>query len=221
MRLLVALAPLALLASPGHAAVELSGETGLVSDYRYRGVSLSGGRPAVQAGLTAEHGSGLYASLWGSTLGHGSDSEIQLGGGYSADLSEQIGLDLSANYYLYPSAASDNYAEATGIVTATVRGVSTGIGVSYAPAQRGTGGEDNLYAFGSAEYAVPRSPLTLTAALGHERGAFDEAESGGKWDWTLGGEVEVAPARLGLAYVGSSAGGGDRHALVGSLFLDW
>ena len=68
---------------------------------------------------------------------------------------------------------------------------------------------------------MPKSPVSLKAGFGYERGWFDEVEHGGKRDWTLGGEVELKPARLGLAYVGSNADGGDRHALVASLFLGW
>ena len=92
--------------------------------------------------------------------------------------------------------------------------------------QRGTRDEigrkqGNSYVFGAVEYEVPKSPVSLKAGFGYERGWFDEVEHGGKRDWTLGGEVELKPARLGLAYVGSNADGGDRHALIASLFLAW
>ena len=215
--------PLILLwATPSAAAeLELSGETGLVSDYRYRGLTLSRGRPALQGELLVEHPSGLYADLWASTLGHGADAEIQLGGGYSTDLSDHLSIDLSGNVYVYPSAASDNYAEASAIATLTEGAASLDLGLSYAAAQRGPGDEDNIYGFAAAEYAVPKSALSVKAAVGYERGAFDAVEHGGKWDWTLGGEVAVKPARLALAYVGSTADGGDGHALVGSVLLSW
>ena len=210
------------------AAADLSSETGVVSDYRYRGVSLSRGRAAVQGSLTVEHDSGLYAQVWGSTLGSGNpaNSEVDLTGGYGADLSEHISIDLSGTWYLYPKAGSDNYVEATALVTATHGNASLGAGVSYIPRQRATrddggGGRDNLYLFGTADYAVPQTPVTLKAGLGYERGAFDEVARGGKWDWTLGGEAEFKPAKLGLAYVGSNADGGDRHAVAASLFLGW
>ena len=68
----------ALIACPA-AAQSVSGEASLVSDYRFRGVSLSGGHPAAQASLTLEHDSGFYGNLWGSTLGHGSQTEVDLG----------------------------------------------------------------------------------------------------------------------------------------------
>jgi uncharacterized protein (TIGR02001 family) len=213
----------ALVACPA-AAQSVSGEAGLVSDYRFRGVSLSGRHPAVQASLTVEHGSGLYANLWGSTLGHGSDTEIDLTAGYEAEISKVIGVDLFATYYAYPSDGSANYVETTAVVKATRGPASASLGVSYVPPQRGTRdesgrGHGNSYVFGAAEYEV--SPVTLKGGLGYERGWFDEVEHGGKWDWTLGGEVSVAPAKLGLSYVGSNADGGDRHALVASLFLEW
>ena len=201
------------------AAIDISGEAGLVSDYRYRGVSLSRGHPALQAELTLEHESGLYADLWGSTLGHRDEAEIDFTGGLAKDLSEHVSVDLSGTYFAYPSAHVDNYVEGTALLTATHGAASFGLGVSYAPPQRGTGHDGNLYWFGTADYAVPKTPVTLKAGLGYERGAFDETVHGGKWDWSLGGEVALKPARLGLAYVGSSADGRDRHAVVASAFV--
>ena len=220
---------LALMCASSAAAADVSGEFGLASDYRYRGVSLSHGRPAIQGTLTIEHGSGLYAELWGSTLerpGDPTSSEIDVTGGYEKELSEHVGIDLSGTFFGYPSAGSDNYFEATALVTTTRGNASAGAGMSYIPRQRATRddsgeGHDNISLFGTAEYAPPKSPVTLKAGLGYERGAFDEVANGGKWDWTLGGEIEFKPARLGLAYVGSNADGGDRHALVGSVFLSW
>jgi uncharacterized protein (TIGR02001 family) len=227
MRLLCA-ALIALVWGSSAAAADISGETGAVSDYRYRGVSLSHGRPAVQGSLTIEHDSGLYAEMWGSTLGSGNPAnvEVDITGGYSADLSEHVSIDLSGTYYAYPKAGSDNYFEAAALATVTHGKGSASVGVSYAPAQSGTRDEigresDNIYLFTSAEYEVPKTPVTLKAGLGFERGAFDEVARGGKWDWMLGGEVELKPAKIGLAYVGSDADGGDRHALVASLFLAW
>lgn len=228
MRFLCAALP-ALLWASSAAAADISGEFGVVSDYRYRGVSLSHGRPAVQGTLTIEHDSGLYAELWGSTLerpGDPTNSEIDVTGGYEKALSEHVGIDLSGTFFAYPSAGADNYFEATAIATTTHGAASASVGFSYTPSQRATrddggGGHDNVYLFGTAGYALPKSPVTLKAGLGYERGAFDEVERGGKWDWTLGGEVEFKPAKLGLAYVGSNADSDDRHALVASLFLGW
>lgn len=213
-------------ASPA-AAVDVSGDIGLVSDYRYRGLSLSRGRAAVQGSVTIEHDSGLYAEAWASTLEHPgdpTDSEVDLTAGYSKDLSAALNMDLSGTFFVYPSAGSDNYFEATALVTATHGAASGSLGLSYIPLQRATrdaGGHDNAYLFGTLDFAVPRTPVTLKSGIGYERGAFDEVEHGGKWDWTLGAEAEFKPVKLGLAYVGCNADGGDRHALVASAFVSW
>jgi len=50
------------------AAAQVSGTVGVVSDYRYRGVSFSDDKPAAQLGLTYDDASGLYAGLFASTV---------------------------------------------------------------------------------------------------------------------------------------------------------
>ena len=39
-----------------------------VSDYRFRGYSLSGGDPALQGTINLNHSSGFYAGAWASSL---------------------------------------------------------------------------------------------------------------------------------------------------------
>ena len=46
----------------------LSGGISVVSDYRFRGISLSDEEIALQPTLTLSHESGLYAGVWGSTM---------------------------------------------------------------------------------------------------------------------------------------------------------
>jgi len=227
MRLLCAL--VAAMWASSAAAAEVSGELGVVSDYRYRGVTLSLGRLAVQGSVTVEHDSGFYGEAWVSTLEQPADpidSEVDFTVGFSHDLSETLNVDLSGTFFAYPSADSDNYFEATAAVTATHGAASGSLGFSYVPAQRATRdefgtGRDNAYLFATLDYVIPKTPVTLKSGIGYERGAFDEVEHAGKWDWTLGAEAELKPVKLGLAYVGSNADGGDRHALVASAFLAW
>jgi uncharacterized protein (TIGR02001 family) len=210
------------------AAAEVSGEAGVVSDYRYRGVSLSNGNRALQASVTLEHGSGLYATAWASTLGHGTQTEVDWTGGYSKDLSKGFSLDFSSTFYSYPSHGSENYFEATASATASRGGAEASVGYSFVPGQRATRDDSgrrhrNGYAFAKGSYEIAKTPLSLNGSIGYERGWFDEVERGGKWDWSVGADLKLAPARLSLAYVGSNADRetGHRHALVGSLFLSW
>lgn len=228
MRIRRLILPLALLSSAPAAAVELSGEVGAVSDYRYRGVSLSGRNPAVQGSVTVEHESGLYAELWGSTLGDSNPGNVELdfNAGYSKQLSEHFSIEVYATRYVYPAAGSQDYFEGTATATLSRGPASASLGLSYAPPQsalRDDSGRrhDNVYLSSDATYELPKTPVTLIAHAGHERGAFDEAEGGGKWDWTLGGEVKLNALKLGLSYTGSNADGGDRHGIVASAFVEW
>jgi uncharacterized protein (TIGR02001 family) len=204
-------------------AVDVTAELGLVSDYRYRGYSLSDGRPAAQGSVTIEHDSGAYASLWASTVDEpGADIELDFIGGYWLELSDALSLDLSAAYYAYPGGSGSNYVEATAALERSKGPETLKAGFSYAPKQHGTRDENgrthaSSYLFASASYALPRLPLTVSAELGHEQGYFDEVERGGKWDWCLSGKIVLDRLRLGLAYSGTDAG---QDALVASLFVD-
>lgn len=75
-------------AAPAEPASPLSFNVGVVSDYLFRGVSQTHGRPAVQGGIDYAHPSGFYIGAWGSYitwvkdfLGSGS-TEIDVYGGY-------------------------------------------------------------------------------------------------------------------------------------------
>ena len=207
-------------------ASDLSAEIGLVSDYRYRGLSLSDGKPAVQASVTFEHDSGLYAEAWSSTIGGpdvDSDTELDLTAGYSLEIAPKLSLDMSGTYYLYPGEPGANYVDGTIALELARGSAAYRIGVGFAPKQKGTEDDEgkrdtNLYVFAGASYELEKLPLTLDTELGFEQGAFDEAAGGGKWDWRVGAELKLEPARIGLAYVGSDIG---TDALVASLFLEF
>jgi len=66
-----------------------TGNVGLSSDYLFRGISQSHGRPAISGGLDYSHASGFYAGLWASSISWVSDAqntavptEIDIYGGY-------------------------------------------------------------------------------------------------------------------------------------------
>ena len=76
---------------------------GLVTDYRYRGISQSGLNPALQGGVDYTHSSGFYLGAWGSTITWITDAapanrgrlEVDLYGGYkgtAGPISYDVGL---------------------------------------------------------------------------------------------------------------------------------
>jgi uncharacterized protein (TIGR02001 family) len=113
-KLLIAAALFALFAGESRAEDakpdnEFSFNAALTSDYRYRGISQTRLRPALQGGADYVHNpTGLYAGVWGSTIkwindgGGSSDVEVDL---YAGKRGEVAGFtyDVGVLRYLYPS----------------------------------------------------------------------------------------------------------------------
>lgn len=177
--------------------ITISGGIALVSDYRFRGVSLSDKDFAVQPTLTIKHESGLYAGVWGSNLAEntGDDVEVDLYAGFSGG--DAITYDIGATYYLYPGVSSLNYVEFTGKLGTSVGPATIGGQLSYVPSQDNTGNKDNIYVATNAAIAIPDTPLNVTGSIGYEDGAF----ASDKVDWSLGLSASTKGFTLGVAYV--------------------
>jgi uncharacterized protein (TIGR02001 family) len=101
----------ALLAPVGTAAAAdtLSFNASVVSDYRYRGISQSRLKPAVQGGVDYAMDSGFYVGAWGSTIkwikdaGGDANAEFDLYGGYKTEIASGLTLDVGLLQYVYPS----------------------------------------------------------------------------------------------------------------------
>jgi uncharacterized protein (TIGR02001 family) len=170
-------------------AWEIDGELGLLSDYRFRGLSLTGKDPEVTAELSVAHESGFYAGTWLSNvdLGSGNDDiEVDFYAGFATDLGG-VSLDVGALYYLYPSDGSLDYLELTGSVGTTVGPADISVGVAYAPSQGALGNTDNTYVYVSGEVPLGDSPLSLHGTFGIEDGAF----ATNKKDWIVGVSADV------------------------------
>jgi uncharacterized protein (TIGR02001 family) len=93
------------------AQAEVTGNLGLTSDYRFRGVSQTQNAPAVQGGIDYNHKSGFYVGNWNSSVSsdlytNGSGVESDLYAGFK---SKFLGFDLdvgSMNYF-YPRATNN------------------------------------------------------------------------------------------------------------------
>jgi uncharacterized protein (TIGR02001 family) len=103
------------------ALADVSFNASLTSDYRYRGISQTRLKPAVQGGADWSDASGFYAGTWASTIkwikdgGGGSDVEIDVYGGYKTEVAKGLTLDVGLLQYYYPShdlAVSPNTLEA-------------------------------------------------------------------------------------------------------------
>lgn len=172
-----------------------------VTDYRFRGISLSDRDPAIQGSIDISHKSGIYAGVWASTIEEyaGADVEIDASLGWAGTVGP-VDLDLGGLAYLYPSGSGVNYVELYGSVAHTIGPATLKAGVSYAPSQDNLGNTDNFYVLGEASFGIPNTPFTLKAGVGHEDGAF-AGPTGKKWDWSLGVDYVKGPFTVGVQYV--------------------
>ena len=202
MKYQIACAALALMSSvPAFAQeaptspITVTGSVGLVSDYRFRGVSQSDKAMAVQGGFTATHESGVYAGTWASNLAGwgtfgGAGIELDLFAGYAIPLNESTTLDVGLTWYMYPSGADEtDFAEPYVKLSSQLGPVKGLVGVAYAPKQQALGRwyndafsyatgtpdnpgkkNDNFYVWSDVSGAVPNTPVTLKAHLGWSKG---------------------------------------------------
>lgn len=83
-----------------------TGNLSLVSEYRFRGIMQTFGKPALQGGFDYGHSSGIYLGNWNSNVNEGAgfpagNLEMDFYGGWKKAFGD-FGLDLGAIYYYYP-----------------------------------------------------------------------------------------------------------------------
>jgi uncharacterized protein (TIGR02001 family) len=87
----------------------MSYNIGATTDYRYRGISQSRLKPALQGGLDLTTKSGFYAGAWGSTIqwvkdaGGKSNTELDFYAGVKGELMKDVGFDVGFLSYVYSS----------------------------------------------------------------------------------------------------------------------
>lgn len=177
--------------------VSVEAEVGVVSDYRFRGVSLSDKDVAVQGGLTVTTRPGFYAGVWASNIAEfgGAKTEVDVTGGWSGPVGP-FTADVNLVGYLYPDGTGVNYYEVNGSLSKEFGGLDAKLGLAYAPKQSHLGHLDNTYVYADASYAVDGTPLSLDAHAGYEKGV-----TAAKYDYAVGASVELAPFTLGLSYI--------------------
>jgi uncharacterized protein (TIGR02001 family) len=85
----------------------LSFNAGVVTDYRYRGISQTRYKPAVQGGVDFAHKSGVYLGAWATNIKWIKDYsvsggvELDLYGGYKGSITKDIGFDVGVLRYEY------------------------------------------------------------------------------------------------------------------------
>ncbi len=177
----------ALTALPAVSHADLVYNVGAFSEYRYRGISQTRFKPALQGGVDFAAG-GLYLGAWASTIKWVKDAkgdaqvELDLYGGYKGDIvKDSLSYDVGLLQYVYPSAKTAGWnatykdPNTTEVYGALTFGVAT-LKVSYAltnlfgnydfGARQDSKG--SYYVDLSANYDVGGG-VTLSPHLGHQK----------------------------------------------------
>ena len=208
-------------AAPAASDWTITGNLGLFSDYRFRGISQTDKKPALQGGFDVSHNSGLYAGNWNSNIDsafyNGANLEMDFYGGYKHGFEGGFGLDVGVIYYYYPNSGSNP----TGSLK--IDNTELYIAGSYgpfvlkynyavsdffsAPNSKGSSYIDLgfNYDFGNS--------FAVNAHYGYQylKGDARAAEIGGPFpgpdnisDWKLGGTYTVDGWVFGLAYIATN-----------------
>jgi uncharacterized protein (TIGR02001 family) len=200
---------------------KITGGITAISDYRFRGLTQTNGDGAIQGTININSTSGFYIGTWASMIdgsgktplltGYG-DAEVDLYGGYTKTFNG-LTVDAGLLYYYYPSAVSGlntDFFEPYASLSYTLGPVSTKLGGNYAwGGQKGldftSGKDDNIYVYGEASVAVPKTPITLKGHVGYTDGSLGLANlvatDKNYLDWSATAEAVGGPFKVGVTYV--------------------
>lgn len=206
-------------------AITVTGSAAIVSQYRFRGLSQSNNKPAVQASITLSHESGFYISTWGSSTSGTTGplptdpaiapggTEIDVYGGWTKALGG-VKVDVGGYGYIYPSAPINNYYEIYGSVAGTLGPVTAKAGINYAPGQTYfktfAVTNHNVYVFGELSGGIPGTPISLHSHVGYTDGGLRWAKN--YVDYSVGASVTWKNLTLDASVVGTNISRSDVDA---------
>ncbi len=188
----------------------VTGNFGVTSDYRFRGISQSDRDPAIQGGFDVAHKSGLYVGTWASTVsdwaaGPGSQNlEVDLYGGYKTEVSG-VALDVGAITYRYPGSTKTSDASAPNWRANTSEAY---VGLTYGPvafktsyvlsknyfASSGTDNSGTLY------YDLTISQEIAPKLVASIHAGYTDYKDDAYYIRNNGGKFSYADYNIGLAY---------------------
>lgn len=190
----------------------ITGNLTLASEYRFRGIDQTFGKPAIQGGFDYSHASGIYLGNWNSNVSQGAgfpggNIEMDLYGGYKRAFGD-FGADVGFIYYAYPGTDPkvDNKELYVG---GSWKFLSAKFFYSLDDYFSVKGDNDEstrgtIYLDLSANYDLG-SGWGLAGHWGHTD--FKHVSQGSYSDWKLGITKDLSGWILGAAYVGTNAKG--------------
>lgn len=209
---LIAAAAAAVLGSalPAVSYADVAFNVGAVTDYRYRGISQTRTKPALQGGIDYSNG-GFYVGTWASTIkwikdfGGDSDVEIDVYGGYKGSLTADVSYDVGVLSYIYPSNKLDPSANTTEIYGALSYGPAT---LKYSHAVTDTfanlDSKNSYYLDLSATFDLGGG-LMLTPHVGYQKIKGPFSDPGSYTDYALTLSKDFSGFVVSGAVVGTDA----------------
>ena len=179
-------------------SISFSANAALVTDYRFRGISLSNKDLAFQGGFDIASDTGFYVGTWGSSIESYGEAELELDiyAGYATSF-DNLDFDIGILAYTYPGSEDTRYWETYSSVGGTAGTLGWTLGAAYAFDQDSIGGDDNIYVYLDTSMPLDDSPLSLVAHIAYEDGAFGDQ----KLDWSLGANYDFEQFSIGVAYI--------------------
>lgn len=206
-------------------ASAVSFNAGVVSDYRYRGISQTRLKPTVQAGVDATLPQGFYVGAWGSGIqwikdgGGDASVELDLYGGWKGEVSPGLTLDLGLLKYQYPSNKLSPSTNTTEIYGALTFGPAT---LKYSHAVTNTFGapdsKNSYYLDLSAGFDVG-SGVTVTPHIGYQKYTGPAGPAATYTDYSLTASKDFSGIVLSAALVGTDADKGFYASPANGKFL--
>ncbi len=208
-RFLLTAAALALPLAPTFAHAELAFNLGVVTDYRFRGISQTRVKPALQGGLDFSAGS-FYVGAWASNikwikdLGGDAGVELDVYAGVARELSNGLGYDVGLLTYQYPSNKLNPSANTTELYGALSH---SGFKLKYSHSLTDTFGntdsKNSYYLEAGTSFEV--AGITLAPHIGYQKikGPFGGAAT--YTDYSLTASKDFSGVTVSLALVGTDA----------------
>jgi uncharacterized protein (TIGR02001 family) len=201
----------------------LSANVSLTSNYIFRGISQTGGDPAIQGGFDYGHSSGFYLGTWASNVGwiedfQGYDSgnvEIDLYGGFRGSVGDtDFTYDVGAIQYWYPGD------KPSGVTSADTTEIYGAAGWKWFTAKYSYYVSNEVFGFGNADgsyYLGLAGSLPIQESgftVGATWGTFKFKNNGNQDydDWSISGTYDMGKlskvadgVTVGLKYTDTNA----------------
>ena len=194
---------------PSVSYADMAYNIGVVTDYRYRGISQTREKFALQGGLDFTAG-GLYIGAWASQIkwikdfGGDAGLELDIYGGYKGEIVKDVAYDVGILTYQYPTNRLSPSANTTEIYGAVTFGPAT---LKYSHAVTDTfanlDSKNSYYVDASATFDV--GGVSVVPHIGYQKISGPYSGPGSYTDYSLTASKDFSGVVVSAAIVGTDA----------------